>query len=135
MRKTKNDIKKLQVAGFYKDVELGEPAQVHTDVEKKKADEQGYSLTDDDRYQIYEIQIDYNLPGYEDEDEIALPYIISIDKGTNKVLSIYRNWEEKTLSKLSVNILSSTIMYPALVLMALVSYTYWWLCPGRYISY
>ena len=95
MRKTKNDVKKLQVAGFYREIELGEPAQVHTDVEKKKADEQGYSLTDDDRYQIYEIQIDYNLPGYEDEDEIALPYIISIDKGTNKILSIYRNWEEE----------------------------------------
>ena len=100
MRKTKNDIKKLQVAGFYRDVDLGEPTQVHTDVEKKKADEQGYSLTDDDRYQVYEIQIDYNLPGYEDEDEIALPYIISIDKGTNKVLSIYRNWEEEDTLKL-----------------------------------
>ena len=94
MRKTKNDIKKLQVAGFYRDVDLGEPTNVHTDVEKKKADEQGYSLTDDDRYQIYETQIDYNLPGYEDEDEIALPYIISIDRGTNEILSIYRNWEE-----------------------------------------
>jgi hypothetical protein len=100
MRKTKNDLKKLQVAGFYKDVELGEPAQVHTDVEKKKADEQGYSLTDDDRYQIYEIQIDYNLPGYEDEDDIALPYIISIDKGTSKILSIYRNWEEEDTLKI-----------------------------------
>jgi hypothetical protein len=100
MRKTKNDVKKLQVAGFYREVELGEPAQVHTDVEKKKADEQGYSLTDDDRYQIYEIQIDYNLPGYEDEDEIALPYIISIDKGTNKILSIYRNWEEEDTLKI-----------------------------------
>jgi hypothetical protein len=100
MRKTKNDVKKLQVAGFYREVELGEPAQVHTDVEKKKADEQGYSLTDDDRYQIYEIQIDYNLPGYEDEDEIALPYIISIDKGTNKILSIYRNWEEEDILKI-----------------------------------
>ena len=100
MRKTKNDLKKLQVAGFYREIELGEPAQVHTDVEKKKADEQGYSLTDDDRYQIYEIQIDYNLPGYEDEDEIALPYIISIDRGTSKVLSIYRNWEEEDTLKI-----------------------------------
>jgi len=100
MRKTKNDIKKLQVAGFYRGVELGEPAQVHTDVEKKKAEGEGYTLTDDDRYQIYEVQVDYNLPGYEDEDEIALPYIISIDKGTNKVLSIYRNWEEEDTLKL-----------------------------------
>ena len=100
MRKTKNDLKKLQVAGFYREIELGEPAQVHTDVEKKKADEQGYSLTDDDRYQIYEIQIDYNLPGYEDEDEIAMPYVISIDRGTSKVLSIYRNWEEEDTLKI-----------------------------------
>jgi hypothetical protein len=94
MRKTKNDIKKLQAAGFYRDVDLGEPISIHTDVEKKKAEGQGYSLTDDDRYQIYEVQIDFDMPGYEDEDEIALPYIVSIDAGTGKVLSIYRNYEE-----------------------------------------
>lgn len=94
MRKTKNDIKKLQAAGFYRDVDLGEPVSIHTDVEKKKAEEQGYSLTDDDRYQIYEVQIDLDIPGYEDEDEIAVPYIVSIDAGTGKVLSVYRNWEE-----------------------------------------
>jgi hypothetical protein len=100
MRKSKNELKKLQVAGFYVDVELGEPSNLHTDVEKKKADEQGYSVTDDDRYQIYEIQVDYDLPGYEDEDGIALPYIITIDVGTNKVLSIYRNWDEKDKKRL-----------------------------------
>jgi hypothetical protein len=94
MRKTKNDVKKLQVSGFYRDVDLGEPVQIHTDVEKKKAEEQGYSVTDDDRYQIAEIQVDWNLEGYEHEDEIALPYIIAIDRGTTKVLAIYRNWEE-----------------------------------------
>jgi hypothetical protein len=100
MRKSKNELKKLQVAGFYCDVELGEPSNLHTDVEKKKADEQGYSVTDDDRYQIYEIQVDYDLPGYEDEDGIALPYIITIDVGTNKILSIYRNWDEKDKKRL-----------------------------------
>lgn len=94
MRKTENDVKKLQVAGFYRDVELGEPVQTHTDVEKKKAEEQGYDVADDDRYQFCEIQIDYDLPGFEDKDGIALPYIITIDKGTNKVLSIYRNYKE-----------------------------------------
>jgi hypothetical protein len=94
MRKTKNDIKKLQVSGFYRDVELGEPVTIHTDVEKKKAEDQGYSLTDDDRYQILEIHIDYDLPGYEDEDGIALPYVITIDRGTTEVLSIRRNWSE-----------------------------------------
>lgn len=100
MRKSKNELKKLQVAGFYCDIDLGEPSYLHTDVEKKKADEQGYSVTDDDRYQIYEIQVDYDLPGYEDEDGIALPYIVTIDVGTNKVLSIYRNWNETDKKRL-----------------------------------
>ena len=92
MRKTKNDMKRLQVAGFYRDIELGEPQIIHTDIEKKKAEDQGFSLTDDDRYQILEIHVDYDMPGYEDEDEIALPYVVTIDRGTNKVLAIRRNW-------------------------------------------
>lgn len=100
MRKTKNDVRKLQVAGFYRDVDLGEPVMIHNDVEKKKAEEQGYSVTDDDRYQFLEIQVDYNMPGFEDEDEIALPYIVTIDRGTNKVLSVYRNYNEDDPKKL-----------------------------------
>jgi len=100
MRKTKNDIKKLQVSGFYVDVDLGEPISIHTDVEKKKAEDQGYSLTDDDRYQILEVHIDYDLPGYEDEDGIALPYVITIDRGTTEVLAIRRNWSEDDNRKL-----------------------------------
>ena len=94
MRKTKNDLRKLQVAGFYVDVDLGDPVNIHTDIEKKKAEEQGYSLTQDDRYQVFETQIDYDLPGFEDEDGIALPYIITIDRGTTKILSIYRNYRQ-----------------------------------------
>ena len=100
MRKTKNDMKKLQVAGFYRDVELGEPQILHTDIEKKKAEDQGFTLTDDDRYQILEIHVDYDLPGYEDEDEIALPYVVTIDRGTNKVLAIRRNWNPDDKQKL-----------------------------------
>ena len=100
MRKTKNDMKKLQVAGFYRDVELGEPQVIHTDIEKKKAEDQGFTLTDDDRYQILEIHVDYDLPGYEDEDEIALPYVVTIDRGTNKVLAIRRNWNPEDKRKL-----------------------------------
>ena len=100
MRKTKNDIRKLQVSGFYRDVDLGEPVTIHTDVEKKKAEDQGYSLTDDDRYQILEVHIDYDLPGYEDEDEIALPYVITVDRGTTEVLAIRRNWEESDKRKI-----------------------------------
>ena len=94
MRKTKNDIRKLQVAGFYRDVELGEPVTFHTDIEKKKAEDQGYTLTDDNRYQILEICVDYDMPGYEDEDGIALPYVVTVDRSTQKVLSVYRNWDE-----------------------------------------
>jgi len=94
MRKTKNDVKKLQVAEFYRDVELGEPQSFHTDIEEQKAKDQGYSLTDDNRYQFFETQVDYDLPGFESEDGIALPYIITIDRGTNKVLAIRRNWTE-----------------------------------------
>lgn len=100
MRKTKNEIKQLQVDGFYRDIELGEPVQIPTDIEKKKADEAGYSITDDDRYQICEIHVDYVIPGDEDEDEIARPYVISIDRGTNKVLSIRRNWKKDDPKKL-----------------------------------
>jgi hypothetical protein len=100
MRKTKNDIRKLQVSGFYLDKELGEPLQFYTDVEKKKAEDQGYNLNDDDRYQIYEIHVDYDLPGYEDEDGIALPYVITLERGTTEILSIRRNWDEEDKHKL-----------------------------------
>ena len=93
MRKTKNDIKKLQAAGFYRDIDLGEPVQIHTDVEKKKAEEQGYSLSDDERYQVLEVQVDWILDksDREEDEEVAEPYIITIERGTNKVLSIYEN--------------------------------------------
>jgi len=99
MRKTKNDIRHLQVAGFYRDIDLGEPDNTHTDVEKKKAEGQGYSLTDDDRYQIYEIHVDYNMPGYEDKNEVALPYVVTIDRSTTEILAIRRNWEEEDKTK------------------------------------
>ena len=101
MRKTENDIKKLQVSGFYRDVELGEPQSFFSDIEKKKAEDQGYTLTEDNRYQLFETAVEFDLPGYEDEDGIALPYIITIDRSTSKVLSIYRNWaqDDKTRSK------------------------------------
>ena len=100
MRKTKNDIRKLQVNGFYIDCDLGDPLQFYTDVEKKKAEDQGYSLNDDDRYQVYEIHVDYDLPGYEDEDGIALPYVITLERGTTKILAIRRNWGEDDKHKL-----------------------------------
>lgn len=94
MRKTKNEIRKLQVSGFYRDVDLGEPTSIHSDIEKKKAEDQGFSLTDDDRYQLLEVHVDYDLPGYEDEDGIALPYVITIDRASSEVLAIRRNWKQ-----------------------------------------
>lgn len=94
MRKTENELKKLMAAGFYREVELGEPIRNFTDIEKKKAEEQGYSLNDDDRYPVLEIHVDYDLPGYESEDGVAYPYIITIERGTQKILSIRRNWKE-----------------------------------------
>jgi hypothetical protein len=100
MRKTKNEIRKLQVAGFYRDVDLGEPQLFNTDIEKKKAEEQGYDLNEDNRYQLLEMCVDYDMPGYEDEDGIALPYVITIDRATTKVLSIRRNWNEEDKLKL-----------------------------------
>jgi len=98
MRKTENEIKKLQVAGFYKDEELGEPVRFFTDIEKKKAEEQGYTLTDDDRYQVLEIHVDWDMPGY--EDEVPLPYVVTIERGTQTVLAIRRNWDEADERKL-----------------------------------
>ena len=95
MRKTKNEIMKLQVSGFYSGVELGEPRPFHTDIEEKKAEEGGYDITDDDRYTIYEIHADLIIEGVDDEDGIAKPYIVTIERGTEEILSIRRNWEEE----------------------------------------
>lgn len=93
MRKTENEIKKLQAAGFYRDIDLGDPLSFHTDIEKKKAEEGGYSLTDDDRYTLYEIHVDYVIEGDgEDDDDLPKPYVVTIERGTNEVLSIRRNW-------------------------------------------
>ena len=96
MRKTKNELKKLQAGGFYRDVELGEPQTFHTDIEERKAEEGGYSLTDDDRYSLYEVHADLVIEGVdEDDDEIAKPYVVTIERGSNEVLAIRRNWNEE----------------------------------------
>jgi hypothetical protein len=100
MRKTRNELKRLQVAGFYRDVDLGDPVFIQTDIERKKAEEAGFTLTSDDRYTLLEIQADLDLPGYEDKDGIALPYIVTIDKGTSTVLAIRRNWNPNDPLKL-----------------------------------
>ena len=100
MRKTKNDVKKLQAAGFYREVDLGEPLAFSSDLDKKKAEYQGYTLPDDDRYQFMEVQVDLDLPGEEDPDGIARPYVVTLEKGSTKILAIYRNWEEDDPNKI-----------------------------------
>jgi hypothetical protein len=98
MRKTENELRKLQVAGFYRDIDLGEPAHVLDEVEKRIAEKMGFNATMDDRYHVLEMHVDLDLPGYEDEDKdgnltgIALPYVVTLERGTGEVLAIRRNW-------------------------------------------
>jgi hypothetical protein len=100
MRKTKNEIIKLQQAGFYLDIELPDAPKDRTDIQKAKDKETGFNDLNDDRYTIYECHVDLNLDGYEDVDDdgeetgIMLPYVVTIIKGTNDILSIRRNWNE-----------------------------------------
>jgi hypothetical protein len=107
MRKSKNDLRKLQNAGFYRDIELGEPSHEIEEVEKKIAEKMGFDATTDNRYKILEMHVNIDLEGYEDEDDdgeltgIALPYVVTIDRGTTEILAIRRNWdpEDKTKQK------------------------------------
>jgi hypothetical protein len=107
MRKTENELRKLQVAGFYLDIDLGEPSAAFDEVEKKIAEKMGFQATSDDRYKLLEIQVNLDIEGFEDEDEdgeptgIALPYIVTVEKGSQKVLAIRRNWrpEDETKQK------------------------------------
>jgi len=100
MRKTKNEMRRLQVSGFYRDIPLGEPMLVLDEVEKQKALDSGMSATMDHRFCLLEMHVDMHLPGHEDKDEdgeetgIKLPYVVTVEKGTNTVLSIRRNWLE-----------------------------------------
>ena len=101
MRKTKNDLKKLQANEFYLDTDLGDPQPFRTDIEERKAEEGGYSITDDDRYTIYEVHADLVIEGFDDcEDEIAKPYVVTIERGTSNILAIRRNWDPEDDLKL-----------------------------------
>jgi hypothetical protein len=99
MRKTENDVRRLQVAGFWRDVDLGEPENTLDEVEKKIAEKMGFRASMDDRYKILEICVDLDLEGYEHTDDdgeptgIAIPYIVTLDKSSGEVLAIRRNWE------------------------------------------
>ena len=107
MRKTPNELRKLQVAGFWRDIELGEPTDSFDEVEKKIAEKMGFRASQDDRYKILEMQVNLDLEGYEDKDEngeptgIALPYIVTMEKSNGTILAIRRNWrpEDETKKK------------------------------------
>ena len=94
MRKTKVEIERLQAQGFYRDIDLGEPVTFHTDIEKKKAEEGGFSLTEDNRYTLLEIHAYLCIDGVDDEEnDLAKPYVVTIEKGTGEVLAVRRNWD------------------------------------------
>ncbi len=98
MRKTANELKRLQHEGFYRNIDLGDPVNVMDEVEKKIAEKLGFRASEDDRFKLLEIQVELDLPGYEHKDEdgeetgIALPYIVTIEKSSGEVLAIRRNW-------------------------------------------
>jgi hypothetical protein len=107
MRKSENELRKLQVDGFYLDMDLGEPENNLDEVEKKIAEKMGFRATSDDRYKILEMNVNLDLEGHEHKDEdgeitgIALPYVVTIEKGSQKCLAIRRNWrpEDKKNTK------------------------------------
>lgn len=99
MRKTENELTRLQLAGFYRDIELGPPDNVLDEVEKKIAEKLGFRATSDHRYKLLEMHVELDLPGFEDKNDdgeptgLALPYVVTVEKGSNQILSIRRNWE------------------------------------------
>ena len=101
MRKTKNEIVKLQQAGFYRDIELPDPSKEQDNIKKAKDKETGFSDINDDRYTLYESHVDLVLRGDEDKDDdgkptgITRPYVVTLIKGSNDVLAIRRNWEQE----------------------------------------
>lgn len=102
MKKTKNDLKKLVVSEFYRDVldAIGDPTPESQDITDEKDKIAGHSsVTDTDFYTIYETCVDLTIPGYEDSLGIDLPYVVTIEKGSEKVLSIRRNWDEDDESR------------------------------------
>ena len=100
MRKTENEMTRLQKSGFYLDVDLGEPSHELDEMEKEKAKDQGFSAVQDDRYRVLEMHVMLDLKGYEHKNKkgeptgIALPYVVTVEKGSRVILSIRRNWLE-----------------------------------------
>ena len=94
MRKTKNELRRLQANGFYDDIDMDDPAPYQTDIEERKAEEAGFQLNGDDRYTLYEIHAYLVIDGIDDEDDLAKPYVVTLERSTGELLSIRRNYEE-----------------------------------------
>ncbi len=101
MKRNKNDIRKMQVSGFYLDFELGDSSDGLTNIQEKynKLTGESSGYQSDGRYTILEMHVDIDLPGFEDEKNgkptgVALPYVVTIEEGSEKILSIRRNWFE-----------------------------------------
>jgi len=109
MKRSKNEVRKMQVSGFYRDVELGDPVADNDDVSRRKDELGGYNASQDDRFTLLEIHCDLDIEGFEDTDKngdptgIEIPYVVTIEKGTGEVLSIYRNWDEADTNKRRLN--------------------------------
>ena len=98
LRMTENEYKRQVVAGFYRDEDLGEPVHTHDKIDEKKAKEQGFDLNDDNRYRFHETHLYTKLEG--DEYDVPVPYIVTRETSSNKVLSVRRNWDEADEKKL-----------------------------------
>lgn len=105
MRKTYNELRKLQVAGFYRDIELDEPTDMLDEIDQKIAEQQGFSATTDSRHKILEMHVELDLPGFEATDKegeptgVALPYVVTMEKSSGEVLSVRRNWHPEDIKK------------------------------------
>ena len=99
--KTKeNDLTKQMVSGFYRDVEIGQPGETESDLDRKERELEGITKTkDEDIYNILEFHVDLDLEGFEDRDQqgqptgVKLPYIVTIEEASREILSIRRNYE------------------------------------------
>jgi len=105
MRKTKNELAKLQAAGFYRGVDLPEPSDTLDEVEKTIAEKMGFRASTDDRYKLLEMHVDLEIEDdkYADVEGVALPYVVTLDKQSQEVLAIRRNWNPDDEKKLKRN--------------------------------
>ena len=96
VKMTKNDLRKAQVAGFYRDIELQEPYDDESQAQEKYNDISGETKSNNvDVYTLLEIHCDLDITGFEDPDGIKVPYVVTIEEGSGKILSVYRNFKDQ----------------------------------------